>query len=267
MALNLSNDTADLFGGDFQSPAQKLQAATNIYNSLAQRPVYIPDRRDKQVYVAGSQPATRTVSPLGGVGSRRGYVSRRSGYVSKSPGYYDDLNDFIAGLDTEIPELAEAPELDLPEFDMPGFDESRAEYYAEKAAAHPLAMQKQGLRSALGAARGQENPNVAKSLQRSALRGYGEGLGSILSSARREGLNQYTTSEYNPSVTEARMNFQTDQAEAMQRWNQAVQDRNREYLRDLEEYRTNRNLRNTLKPQTFGSLSRKPFTGGLWANA
>jgi len=186
--------------------------------------------------------------------------------VSKSPGYYDDLNDFIEGLDTEPPELAATPALDLPEFDMPEFDESRAEYYAEKAAAHPLAMQRQGLRSALGTARQQDNPNVAKSLQRSALRGYGEGLGNILSSARREGLNQYTTSEYNPSVTEARTNFQTDQAEAMQRWNQAVQDRNREYLQELEEYRTNRNLRNTLAPKTFGSLSRRPGTRGLWAN-
>ncbi|MCF8051579.1 MAG: hypothetical protein K9L59_10105 [Desulfobacterales bacterium] len=261
MGYNLSNDMDDLFvnPSDYRTPAENLQPVIDIYDNLNRKYDYWENTRGDpsrpQVTVGGRyrQPQRTALPAVSSVGGRSGVSRGRYGYTSRSPGYYTDLNDFLEGLDLEAPELGEAPELDLPEFEMPEFDESRAEYYAERAAAHPLAMKRQALRSALGTARLYDNPNMKMMAQRNILAGYGQGLGNIMSAARREGLNQYTTAEYNPAITGARINFETDRAGAMEKWNQALQDRNQRFLQELSDYRTNRGVYLANKPRTFGT--------------
>ncbi len=275
--MNLTNDYSDLFGGDIQTPlrdATQLQEDISAYRGTTRknqdtaqlREVYEMDKSNPMSvasryptfsqYMAattGGAPAPQQVTstvgrtPMQAPATRTGRTGYRSsgggrtGYTSsgRSQEFYADLEKFLGDLETEAPKMTAAPQ-----FKMPEVDESRADYYADKAARIPRSKMQSGVRRAMARADAADNPNVAKMITRSTMEGYGEGLGDIMGAAEREGLNRYMATEYNPAVTEAQANFQS----SMQGWQQQNQ-------RQWQDYMADKSLFNQLSPELFGRRS------------
>ena len=131
------------------------------------------------------------------------------------------LGTFMEGLQRQLPEYG------APEYNAPEFDQDRVDFYTQQAAAPGRSDLRAGLRAGLqrsGAA--YDNPNVVDKLQRGLYDSYGQGLSRVMGAAGATGLNRYTTSEYNPALTDARMQYQTEAGAADREYNVGLSDYN-----------------------------------------
>jgi len=131
------------------------------------------------------------------------------------------LGTFMEGLQRQLPEYG------APEYNAPEFDQDRVDFYTQQAAAPGRSDLRAGLRAGLqrsGAA--YDNPNVVDKLQRGLYDSYGQGLSRVMGAAGATGLNRYTTSEYKPALTDARMQYQTEAGAADREYNVGLSDYN-----------------------------------------
>jgi hypothetical protein len=112
-----------------------------------------------------------------------------------------------------------APELGEPgEYAAPEFDKRRVAALTQQHAAAGVRRLRKQVQRAIS--RTYENPNVRRAMVRDALAGYGMGLESVMSGARRSAHSEYSR-EYAGELDEARVNFQTQEANRMAKFQAA----------------------------------------------
>lgn len=113
--------------------------------------------------------------------------------------------------DTEFGATAEGrPSVpDIPEFELPEYDETKVAGLAQKIAAPRVRTLRETTREAISRrGPGYENPNIRRMTVRQALKGYGTGLESLISGARKGAVSEYGQ-QYGAAVNAAQMNYQT----------------------------------------------------------
>lgn len=116
--------------------------------------------------------------------------------------------------------------LDYPEYDAPDRDEDRIRKLTAMNAAPGL----RALRSQIQAAQNKtyRNPTMKRLTLRDALAGYGQGLESVLAGAKNAGLQEYDR-EYASEVDEYKTNYSSDISRRNQLYSTATEDAWKEY--------------------------------------
>ena len=143
----------------------------------------------------------------GGLGSRPFFIPKSQGTTTTSN---------IIPANIPVPQMG-----NLPEFKIPERDEARIRNLTQLAAAPGM----RGLRNQIREAQGRhyENPNVKRMTLRDALAGYGLGLESVMSGARRQAAQEYEA-EYGPKMTKAQVEYQAELNRMMTQYQAAWKD-------------------------------------------
>jgi len=113
----------------------------------------------------------------------------------------------------------------MPTFKAPTYDEGEVKSLARKHSAPQLTKLREAVQTATSASRF-ENPNVQRMTLRSALAGYGEGLGAVTGAADESARREYGQ-RYALEQQEALTNYQAQRAVVMQDWQNAWSQYNR----------------------------------------
>lgn len=136
-----------------------------------------------------------------------------------------------------------------PEYEKPTWDESEIRKLSRKIAAPNIRQLRQQVQQVV--AKHYENPNVRSMMLRSALQGYGIGLGGVLSSAGTQARSEYTQ-RYSFDVREAMAKYQSA-------WN--------EYMASAEKTTTStttgttQNIYDTGAPSNYMGYNWQDWTG------
>jgi hypothetical protein len=205
-------------------------------------------------YASAQQQATmgRSKGPssldasLSGLSSGRGNITNIPGVASVVGGQvrYDmrpsDIKGYLEGGSTSggggaaggqyplsvAPQTVPRPNAPaMPVYQAPEWDEGAIKSLTRKKAAPQYTKLREAVQAATSASRF-ENPNVQKMTLRSALAGYGEGIGDIAAGAESAAQSEYAR-QYATEQQESLVNYQANLQRTMQDWQNAMDIYNR----------------------------------------
>lgn len=173
-----------------------------------------------------------------------GYGLGRGGYglgqaTGKPMPYFEGLTDQmgmpISRTDSKYWMMPNQPKLELPTYTPTARNEGRISELSQKAGAVGSGKLGRALTTALSQARGMGDNPMAEQTTRSALRGYGEGLDSVMGQAQQTGLQQYER-EYQPQEEANRINYEGKSKSALADYTSETQRINAMYEAALKDY-------------------------------
>lgn len=153
--------------------------------------------------------------------------------------YFEGLKDqygmSISPYDSKYWKMPDKPVLNLPTYTPPARNEGRISELSQKAGAVGVGKLGRALTTALSQARGMGDNPMAEQTTRSALRGYGEGLDSVMGQAQQIGLQQYEK-EYQPIEEANRINYEGKMKSSLADYQTQNQRINAMYEAALKDY-------------------------------
>lgn len=192
---------------------------------------------------------TETSASLIGSGSGLSRYGGRGGYAiggglglgrtTNPMPYFEGLKDQmgmpISQTDPKYWKMPDRPTLNIPTYTPTARNEGRISELSQKAGAVGMGKLGRALTAALSQARGMGDNPMAEQITRSALRGYGEGLDSVMGQAQQTGLQQYEQ-EYRALEEANKINYEGKMKSSLADYQTENQRINAMYEAALKDY-------------------------------
>jgi len=226
-----SKFTLNEFGGIIAPPLQT--SSTGSWGAKGW-----PDERSALTNIVSSGRNLGLRGYAGGLGVGR-VRDLGVGGVGKPMPYFKGLTapdgTQISRWDSNYWKMPDKPVLNIPTYTPIARNEGRISELAQKAGAVGLGKLGRALNTALSQARGVGDSPMAEQTTRNALRGYGEGLDSVMGQAQQTGLQQYEQ-EYKPLEEANRINYEGQMKSALADYQSETQRINAMYEAALKDY-------------------------------